>query len=178
MKGSGWILRSYTFSFLSTSSMSLSMLPVMLPTMRLSLWSDFGQSIPIPLQPKAASSRLPWLCLRILERRECWRSWELETLYSASHCPHFPQASHSTLLCSSPGPMRTVLHDRPTVLPLFIFLCLSVCLSFVCFEMASLHALVGLKLCKPGWPGSHRDPPTCASQVLCTTVPSCHYFKK
>nr|CCO13733.1 alternative protein FXR2 [Homo sapiens] len=45
--------------------MSLNMLPVMPPTMKLLPWSDFGQLIPIPLQPKAASSRLPWLCPRI-----------------------------------------------------------------------------------------------------------------
>lgn len=96
-KGSKWI--DYPSFFFSASSMSLNMLPAMLPTMRLSPWNDFDLLIPIPLQPKAASSRLPWLCLKISERRECWRGWELRTLYSVSLCPYFSQVSHSSV-CS------------------------------------------------------------------------------
>ena len=77
--------------FPSASSMLLNMLPAMPLTMRLSPWKGFGPLIPIPLQPKAASSRLPWLCLRIWERRECLGYWVWGTpfmvLISARVCP-------------------------------------------------------------------------------------------
>lgn len=49
-------------------------------------------SIPIPLQPKAASSRLPWLCLRIWERRECLGYWVWGTPYGPHLCTCLSQA--------------------------------------------------------------------------------------
>ena len=121
-KGSKWI--DYPSFLLSASSMSLSMLPAMLPTMRLSPWNDFDLLIPIPLQPKAASSRLPWLCLKISERRECWRGWELRTLYSVSLCPYF--FSRSPTLQSVlfiPWPYEDLF-----AFPFFIFISLRVSL--------------------------------------------------
>lgn len=87
--------------FPSASSMLLNMLPAMPLTMRLSPWKGFGPLIPIPLQPKAASSRLPWLCLRIWERRECLGYWVWGTpfmvLISARVCP---RPCSQCVLCS------------------------------------------------------------------------------
>ena len=94
--------------FPSASSMSLNMLPAMPLTMRLSPWNGFGQLIPIPLQPKAASSRLPWLCLRIWERRECLGCWVWVPLYGPHLCTCLSQAPLPVCFLF-PGPLESSL---------------------------------------------------------------------
>lgn len=65
------------------------------------------------------------------------------------------------------GVMRTHLSDSsPDPGLSFWFFFLNAFFPFVGWTRSRYVALASRELCRPGWPGTHRDPPAFASQVL------------